>query len=123
MIIMHLNIKKISKEFQINIGFKKVVIYLPKQLKIDSNLFVNLSDETDISYILEKQAIYLFNQGDKKQSALFTIASLWQGNNNYNFINEIEDCYPGITNKILKMNNKTEFEESFQILQSKNILQ
>jgi hypothetical protein len=73
----------------------EAIIYYPDGLNVDEELFAHITSE-DIPYIFEDLSINLCNEGNIEESNLNTIASIWCGNKNLNFITELEDYSPGV---------------------------
>lgn len=87
----------------------EVRIYLPHGLDFDQNLFTKNNKE-EIPYIFENLSIDLFNQEKFEQSSLNAIASIWNGNKNYDFITELEDYNPGIVKMMRCIENTNDFK-------------
>gem|GEM_PF-4160601 len=87
---------------------ERMEIDIPLGLKINEEYFKEYP-QGDVPYILEDRSIELFNEGKIKESALYTISSIWAGNKDYNYINELEDSNPGIVSRIRNMDSFDEF--------------
>jgi len=90
---------------------KIVSIKLPKGFpNLKENDFKNFPAE-DIPYILQEVANNSYNKGEREESALFTVAAIWAGNKDHNFINELEDHHPGIVEDIGLINNLDQLQK------------
>ena len=97
----------IMKRVQTQSG--SVSIHLPTGLEINEMLFEGHNKE-EAPYIFENLSIDQFNQGNFEQASLNTIDSIWNGNENYDFITELEDYNPGIVKKIKVIENSKDFK-------------
>lgn len=94
-----------------------VNIMYPPELHFDESLFKKYSKE-DIPYVFERLSIDLFNKGEFRQAALNAIASIWCGNNNYDFISNLEDYNHGIVKMVKSLKNSDDFDLAVQLLTS-----
>ena len=98
---------------------EQLLLDIPLGLTISGGYFKEFPP-SDVPYILENTSIEFFNEGKIKESALYTIASIWAGNKNYNFINELEDNNPGIVERIRSMSSSDDFNSVIQTLVGKS---
>jgi len=95
----------------------EAVIKYPPELIFDESLFKEHSKE-DAPYVFEELSIDLLNKGKDEQSALSTIASVWSGNNSYDFITNLADDAPGALRMIRSAKNIDDLNSVVRYLSS-----
>ncbi|MGI4850803.1 MAG: hypothetical protein ACRYGR_02545 [Janthinobacterium lividum] len=106
---IHNDIEPIKCQKTIQTQSGEANIYLPAGLDLDEDLFKQ-NDKEEIPYIFENLSIDFYNQEKFEQASLNAVASIWNGNKNYDFITELEDHNPGIVDLMRRIKNNNDFK-------------